>query len=63
MPNVIPKERVSAGDSFQNILKFIRLFMYIAIFLLVLSCATASMGSVLLLTAAMRKVDMITVTY
>ena len=56
---VIPKERISPSESFEGLVKFLRSFMFLIIFALLLACVTLAQASVLLLVAGTVKVRVV----
>ena len=59
---VIPKERISVSESFEGFVKFLRLCMFVSIFILLLACLVVAQGSLLMLEAALVKVSVMSTT-
>ena len=55
MFQLIPRDRISPSESFEGMLKGLRLFMYMFLFLIVWISATASVGCFLLLVGSASK--------
>ena len=53
---VIPKERISAGESFDGVVKLLRLATFVLLFVLLLGCVTVAQACILILESAIAKV-------
>ena len=59
LAQLVPKERRSPEESFEGVLRALKIMVYIVIFLVVFVCATVSQGAVLFLTTGLTKVNLL----